>query len=306
MEDYVNPHIQEWQQYTQQMVEAMNSGDVERVEQLKALADEAYNQYKTEADKMYSCNGFSSCNEAIQDSLPRLVKENTKAVREIMQTIMEDNNLKAQLSFYNSINKCSSDDTISYINEAIQLVSPNIDLKTIKESNNKLIKLVRKYGILPESKFSDEKTRMFESCDYLMSHKKKITNLNEYTKSLNTLNEYVKQHKNNVNETKFNADAVMRDFDNKYYGLLNNEERNLFSEIVSEKTSKARKEQIFNEMKSECLKGVECLIRENKNEQEDLDLTHINENIKTKTFNEGTFIEDCAKFMSLREVLLEK
>ena len=307
MENYINPHIKDWEQYTKKMSEAMNNNDVENSDKYKALADAAYNEYKEDADKMYSCNGFASCNEAIQEALPRLIKENSKALKDIMNTIMEDKNLTAQLLFYKTINNCSTDDTSSYINEALNLVSNKIDRKTIKESNNKIIGLVRKYGILPETKFNDEQVKMFESCEYLLTNNKKISNLNTYTNHLNALNEYVKKHKVVVSENKKESlDSLIESYNNKYMPLLNGDERSLVSEIISEETTSKRKKEIFDEIRNECLNGIETMLKESKSNDDTNELNEIRNMLNSKTYTDETFIEECAKLMQIREVLFEK
>ena len=306
MEKYINPHMSTWEEYTRQMSEAMKKNDTVSAQKYKLLAESEYSRYKEDVEKMNSCNGFAACNAAIQEALPRLIKENTAAVKEIMQTIQEDNNLKAQASFYNSMHSCSANDTLGYINEAINLVASKIDLKTIKESNDKMVNLVRKYGILPENAFSDEKKKMFESCEYLLSHKKKIGNLNEYTNQINELNEYVKNNKVQVSEKKQSIASLIGEFNDKYTSMLNTSEIELFNEIVSEKTTDERKQEIFNEMKQECLNGLSQLLKEDNNSDDSQELSKINETINSKTFNNETFIADCAKLMELREILLEK
>ena len=202
MKKYINPNIEKWKTYVNEMSNAMKVNDIYKAEKYKSLAESAYKDYKEYTDKIQSCKGFSSCNAAITESLPRLLKENTKAVKEIMKTMLEDKNLKAQALFYSTINNCSSEDTASFINEALNLVDSKIDLKTINESNKKLVNLVQKYGIVPNKKFSDEQMNLFENCDYLMSHKKKISNLSEYTNHMNSINEYVKNHKAKIVENK--------------------------------------------------------------------------------------------------------
>lgn len=307
MENFVNPHMEKWAEYTQEMLKAMKENDVAKLEELKTLADKEYSEYKEFADKMYSCNGFEACNQAIQESLTTLVKTNTKAVKEIMTLIKEDKNLSAQFSFYNSLNDCNTNDTLAYITEALHLVSSKIDYKTINESNNKLISLVRKYGIVPKEKFSDDKKQLFENCEYILTNKKKISNLNNYSNKLNNIAEYVKNNITPLNENKENIFNLIENFETKYSDLLNEEEKSFVKEIADFRANAnvEKKQKFFESLKNQCIEEITKLIDES-NDDEKNDLIAIREDIKSREFCEETLVKNIAKLLELRDVLLDK
>lgn len=307
MDNFVNPHMEEWAKYTDLMKEAMLSNDIDTAQEMKDKADSEYAQYKEFADKMYSCNGFESCNQAIQESLDYLIKYNTKAVKEIMSLIKEDKNLSAQFSFYKSLNECSANYTIIYLNEALDIISNKIDYKTIKESNEKLVNLVRKYGIVPKNDYSDDKKKLFENCEYIITNKKKMSNLNEYSTRLKEVNDYICNNIKPINESKKTVYTLIEDYDKKYNSLLNEEEKSFVQEIMDWKNqgNSSKKQSFFESLKKECINGVNKLL-ETCSEEEKGDLTSIKEEINNKQFCEETLVKDVAKLLELRDVLLEK
>lgn len=307
MENFKNPHMESWLKYSYEMSDAMKNGDIDAANIAKQKADAEYEKYKEFADKMYTCNGFESCNEAIQQVMPRLIKENTTAVKEIISLIKEDSNLSAQFAFYDSLKKCNSNDIKSYINEALDLISSKINYKTIKESNKKMINFVRKYSIVPEQAYTNEEKQLFENCEYILTHPKRISNLNDYSNKMKMVENYVKTNIKPLNEEKINIYKLIEDYDKKYNSILNEEEKSFVQEIMDFKKNSnlSKKQNFFESLKNDCLKGVDKLL-ESCSENEKTELRSIKEEIKTRQFCEETLVQDVAKLLELRDVILDK
>ena len=308
MEKYVNPHMQEWQRYVNLMTESMKDNNIEDTERYKALVEEQYNKYKDDVEKMNACVNFESCNQAIQDALPRLIKENTNAVKEIINEIKNDKNLSAQQLFFASLSNYNATDATQYIQEALALVEAKIDRKTLKQSNEKLVNLVRKYGIIPENKFTENQVKLFENCDYLLAHKKKISNLNEYSNKLKWVSNYVQNNIKPINEKKEDIGKLIEDYNKKYLPILNEEEKSFVQEIMDFKKGydSQKKKSLFEKMKGDCLNGVEKLLENCTTDTEKAELMTIKEEITSKVFNETTLVQDMAKLLELRDILLDK
>ena len=193
------------------------------------------------------------------------------------------------------------------INESIDLLQNKIDYKTINESNKKLQKLVYKYGLAPEKKYTDDELKLFENCEYVLTHKKKISNLNEYSNSLNNISEYLKTKVKPVNEEKVNIFNMIESYNKKYSTLLNEEEKSFVQEIASFKNgvNTVRKQKFFESLKNECLNGINKLL-ETSSESEKHDLYAIKESINSKIFCEDTIVKDVAKLLELRDIILDK
>ena len=187
------------------------------------------------------------------------------------------------------------------------LLQNKIDYKTINESNKKLQKLVYKYGLAPEKKYTDDELKLFENCEYVLTHKKKISNLNEYSNSLNNISEYLKTKVKPVNEEKVNIFNMIESYNKKYSTLLNEEEKSFVQEIASFKNgvNTERKQKFFESLKNECLNGINKLL-ETSSESEKHDLYAIKESINSKIFCEDTIVKDVAKLLELRDIILDK
>lgn len=306
MENFNNPHMNQWYEYTQKMFDSMKNNNIEETDKYKELADAEYAKYKDFADKMWSCQNFGMCNESFINVLPTLFKTNKKAVNEITKLIKEDKNLNAQYKFFNSLNNCSSEDTMSYLKESLELINNTIDKNTLKESNKKLINLLRKYQIVNEDEISNEKKELFENCDYLFTNNKTFNNLNEYTSKLSNVKKYIDNNKS-LNESKINVFKLIEDYDKKYSSLLNEEEKSFVQEIMDfkKKDNNNKKQSFFEKMKNECINGIDKLL-ENSNDTEKYELLSIKEEITNKQYCEETLVKDMAKLLEIRDIILDK
>lgn len=306
MENFNNPHMNQWYDYTLKMLEAMKINNIEETDKYKQLADSEYEKYKEFADKMWSCQNFGMCNETFINVLPTLFKTNKKAVNAITNLIKEDKNLKAQYLFFNSLDNCTSDDTMSYIKESLDLLLTKIDVNTLQESNNKLISLIRKYEIINNDTITEDKKKLYENCDYLFKNKRTFNNLNQYTSTLSEVKNYIDKNKV-LKENNINVFKLIEDYDKKYSEILTEEEKSFVQEIMDfKKNDKAHKKQAFFEkMKNECIKGVDKLL-ETCTANEKNDLLTIKEEIVNKTYCEETLVKDMAKLLELRDIILDK
>ena len=191
--------------------------------------------------------------------------------------------------------------TSEYITESFNLACENIDIKTINESNKKLSDIIKKYNIKPSDFIPQEKLDLFENCNYVLSKKKKLTNLMEMKNSFDNVVSYVKNNINNLNENKKSNLSLIDEFNTKYGNKLNESEKLFVKEMISSKT--AKKETLFNNLKNECLKQLDKMKLDAKTDNDKLGLNELEEQIKSKMFNESTLIKDVAKLLELNVVL---
>lgn len=306
MEEY-NKYILLWSENIKKASEAMKEGSEINYRHHMEEADKAYEMYKKDVALTYECVNFGMANYIFEDALPRLFKTNNKAVKEFISTIKEDKNLRTQFNFYKALENYNKDlDAKEYISESLKLVNDNIDVKTIKESNSKLNKLIHKYGIKPMEFIPEDVKSLYESCDYLFTHKKNLNNLNQYTKNINSIIEYTSANYNKINESKKDFTKLVEEFDKKYSKVLNEEEKSFVKEIMDWKSgdSSNKKEKLFNKFKNECISTVDKLLQEANTDEKDGLLT-IKEQILNKMFCEETLVKDIAKLLEIRDVLMD-
>lgn len=297
-----NKYILNWRNNILEAAKALNNNDFALYENIMYNANNDYQDYKKDVELTYECTNFGMCNYIFEDALPTLFKENKKAIKEFINTIKEDKNLLSQFQFYKSLEKNNDNiNTSEYITESFNLACENIDINTINESNKKLSDIIKKYNIKPSDFIPQEKLDLFENCNYVLSKKKKLTNLMEMKNSFDNVVSYVKNNINNLNESKKSNLNLIDEFNTKYGNKLNESEKLFVKEMISSKTTK--KETLFNNLKNECLKQLDKLKLEAKTDNDKLGLNELEDQIKSKIFNESTLIKDVAKLLELNVVL---
>ena len=134
-----NKYILEWRNNILEAAKALNENNFSMYDKLMNEVSNNYNSYKRDVALTYECTNFGMCNYIFEDALPSLFKNKSNAVKEFITTIKEDKNLLSQFQFYKSLEKNNDKvNTNEYITESFNMACENIDMKTLKESNNKL------------------------------------------------------------------------------------------------------------------------------------------------------------------------
>ena len=297
-----NKYILEWRNNILEAAKALNENNFSMYDKLMNEVSNNYNSYKRDVALTYECTNFGMCNYIFEDALPSLFKNKSNAVKEFITTIKEDKNLLSQFQFYKSLEKNNENvNTNDYVTESFNLACENIDMKSLKESNNKLFKIIKKYNIKPNDFIPQEKLDLFENCNYIFSTKKKLSNLMEMKMSFDNVVEYTKKYYNSLNDSKGDTLNKINEFNEKYGNILTESEKTFVKEMFSSKSEK--KEKLFNNLKNECLMQINKLISEANNENDIIGLNELKEQINTKYFNETTLVQDVAKLLEINVVL---
>lgn len=300
-------YLKEWSETVDKAKVMLKKNNFQAYSALMEQANNVFEDYKRDSDLTYICKNFGMANHIFEDALPKLIKNDKKAVKEFMTTIKEDKNLSAQFNFYNALRNYTNDlDAREYVKESIEMLSKSVDKKTVAESNKKLGRIITEHDIKPSEEISDEYKELFEACNYVSRHDKKLSNLSLHTISTNVIVEHItKNGKDRKSENNESFESVVESFNKKYLPLLNEEEKSFVQEIMDAKhgSDKSRKEGLFNNLKNECIKCVNNLLGE-ASEDERIALNGVLEQINNKTFSESTLVEDIAKMLEIRDVLL--
>lgn len=296
---------QMWLDAMRKAASAMKSGDIEASENYMQEMEDTFERYKEACnyeDATINSN-FAALNTTLESVMPKLMVKNKKALRECVNLIKEDKNLLAQFKFCNSLRKFNCDtDAKDYIKESLELVSKDINRKTLRESNRKLAKLMLKYKIKPGSDINESEIKFANNCDYLLTHKKTLNNLTEYTNNLKDASEYIVENKKE-NDKKVNVLAMAEQVEKKL-NSLNEAEQALVKDIMMANSSVAesRRQNLFNKIKNECIDKINKMISENNGEEKER-LLNLKETIMLKEYDKNSIVGDIAKLLEIGAVL---
>lgn len=268
---------------------------------------EAYKKQMNDTDNAYNATAIE-LGSMFESALPTLFVKNKKAVKEIIKLIKEDNNLKYQLQFFETLK--NYDGTVNakeFINESIDLASKNIDLKTLKESNKKLASLIIKHNLQDNAILDENKLALYNAGTFLLTHKKKLSNLSQISKNKTIVENYINEHKKTIEENKIEKiNQITEEFDEKL-SQLNEDEHSLVMDIIDSKSANAdeKKEKFFNEIKDKCLDKIDKILSDSDDE-DNAELTKIKDEISSMKYNKENVIKDVAKLLEIGSVLSDK
>lgn len=288
------------------MKEAFERKDFDTYDSAKSLLDEAVEECReivmlTNESKT---SNFGLLNYIIEESLPELFKNNQQTVAKIMKTIKEDKNLSSQFKFYHALKNFHGDNALAFVKESLELVNEDINKTSVRKSGSKLSKIMLENNIIP-TRLIDKNTRTFyENCDYLLTKKKRITNLTEMEDKTKAVGEYIATHVKSINEAKKTTLQMIDEYEKTLQESLTNEERSLVQDIIDFKTPgiNERKEKMFNQLKNECLNKVDEMLSENANGTK---LNMLKNQLNEKQFCEDSIVKDIAKLLEIRDILYE-
>jgi hypothetical protein len=284
--------------------EAMRAGNIEEAEKHMQEMEDTFERYKEACnyeDSMLDSN-FAAINTTLESVMPKLMVKNKKALKECVNMIKEDKNLLAQFKFCNSLRKFNCDtDAKDYINESLNLVVKDIDYKTLKESNRKFAKLLIKHNIKP-SEINESEMTFAKNCDYLLTHKKTLNNLTEFTNNLKSASDYIVENKK-LNDRKVDVLSMAEQVEKKL-NSLNEAEQALVKDIMMANTTVAesRRENLFNKIKNECIEKINKMIDENTGSEKER-LLNLKETILLKEYDKNNVVGDIAKLLEIGAVL---
>jgi hypothetical protein len=302
--DEKQKYIKIWEAAVAKAREAMEQGGIEAAEKYVQEMEDAFERYKEACnfeDSMIDSN-FATINATLESVLPKLMAKNKKALRECVKLIKEDKNLLAQFKFCNALRKFNCDtDAKDYINESLKLVSKDINYKTLKESNRKFAKLLIKYNIKP-SNINENEMKFAKNCDYLLTHKKSLNNLTNFTNNLKSASDYLVENKK-LNENKVDILSMAEQVEKKL-SSLNEAEQALVKDIMMANSSGAetRRMNLFNKIKNECIEKINKMISENEGDEKER-LLNLKETIMLKEYDKSNIVGDIAKLLEIGAVL---
>lgn len=305
----------------QEAVDCYLNKDFENGDKHITLANDILDRYKksaivsesTSPEEVYGDNlSFGIIQEVFENNIPSMydTKIGKSFLKKYMKLIKEDKNLMEQFSFYHSIVEANNiSDINEFVNETIEC-APKIDKKSIKESNMKLINLLRNAGLDENySNLDEEKRTLYESIDFLLFNTKNIKNLSSFVNAKTNIREYIESHieENNVRKlqegimksTKADREEVKKNLPESREAFVRN------IALERQRVREERMESIFEKCKNETLNTINGVLDECEDEVLRNRITSIKEKIENKSFSKDRLSADIAEMMNINSTLTE-
>ena len=279
------------------------------------LFDSSLLEMKSESGKMTQLYGearnFGVIYNVFEQNINNIYQDESRKhiIKEVYNLIKNDKILNEQFKIYDMFEKPVGIENIKdFVNEATNLIT-HFDGKQIKESNEKLIKLIRDNKLDEYVSIPEETENLYEAIEYVILNKKTFDNVNKFIKAENVITEYIENsQKNSINENKekFSFDKFKEDLDREETKInedMNEEEKKLLNMFTDPKTNK---KSIFENYKSETLnkiKGAMQISEENDREQ----WNKIYESVNSKTYSDKLTqnIINCAEMLEICSTIEE-
>lgn len=301
-------YIKQWQDATIQMNEAIQKNDFQMADKLMLESEKAYNRYK-ECTKLPALNekkSFGELHALLEQRLADLYLNDKEVMKECLNFIKKDKNLINEFKFIDALRNYGCEGNArEYVSESLELIASHIDRKTLNESNRKFAQFLAEKEIGLET--IDESAKAFySSCDKILREEKKINNLTSYNNTLNEIANYIQEHKVVVKESKPSFKELCEKLDQKL-NLLSEEDRTLVQDIIDFKQPMVEQNQqkLFNSFKKECLTAINELKSKQPTQDELQSLELLESQILNKEYNKATIVQDFAKLLEIRDVLME-
>ena len=292
-------YVGQWQRNAIKINEAMQKGDFELTDKLMKESADLYEKFKAISmlPEQYKGMSFGELNHIVENQL----LDNKEVLDECIKQIKGDSNLLSQFRFINSLRNYNCEGkAVEYVTEALNMAIQKIDRKTIKESTEKFSEVLVDNDV-ENVKINEDEAKFYKNCAKLLSERKKMSNLSDYTNTLNEVADYVEKHKRE------NIDEMVQKLSDKM-SQLTEDSRELVKDIINFKAPmvEERHKKILDKFKNECLSGIKKLKEETTDPKELQKLDGIKEMIESKEYCKETIVEDLAKMLEIRDILLEK
>lgn len=290
----------------QRALDHLEKGNIEEFETDRALANKFFDEMNAEEEEMDALynesRNFGIIYQVIESNVPTLLetKEGQKVLRNIIKTIKGNKILHEQFKAYNNLQPLHKINNVDeYITESLSLV-PKFNKKDVKENNERLIKLIKKYNLDEMIDIDDEKLNLFESIEFVTMNKKSLKNIDDYVNATKMIKESIINLP--VSETKdFSIEDYAEEINNVSENIakeLNSAEIKLLKEVTN-----GNSEEYFNECKSKTLSKLDEMISNEKDIETKSRLSKIYEKINNKRYNKKNAIVDIAEMVEMQDAI---
>lgn len=293
------------------------NGDKNRAEANKYfdLASEEIRSEEGQKNQLYGeSRNFGIIYNVIEQNLNGDVlhdEKTKKLIKETYTTIKKDKILNEEFRIYDLFEKANNIENVKdFVNESLSLID-KIDKNEIKESNEKLIKIIRENKLDEFVEIPEDLENLYEAIEFTILNKKNFNNLNDFIKAQNVIVEHIENsQKKTVNEEKFSNEEMFNNFEQ----TMETEQKNI-DESINEEEKKllenflkpnANQKLLFEEQKLKTLKKLTDVIKKSDDEDK-CSWNEIYEKINNKEFSDklSENIVSCAEMMEICSTIEE-
>jgi ribonuclease D len=112
------------------------------------------------------------------------------------------------------------------------------------------------------------------------------------------------KHKDDKINESVDPQQLIEEFENKLKDTLTESEMSFVKEITDWRSpiAEQRKEKLFNKFKNECIDKVNDMLKEDAGNAE---LESLKKQLEEQKFNKETIVQDIAKLLEIRDILLD-
>jgi ribonuclease D len=123
--------------------------------------------------------------------------------------------------------------------------------------------------------------------------------------SSNNISDYMEKHKGDIIKEQVDPDKLIKEFKERLKETLTESEMSFVQEITDWRSpiAEQRKEKLFNKFKNECIDKVNEMLKEDAG---NVELEGLKKQLEEQKFNKDSIVQDIAKLLEIRDILLDK
>lgn len=232
-----------------------------------------------------------------------LKTKNRKALVEVKKLFDSNETLKREFEIYNAFNTINEGiDIEKYVKDVLNL-TPKMTVKELKENNQKLIDLIRKYDGNELIEISDKDMELYEAIEYVITKNKTAKNLQDFILSEQKIVEYLKDNTLKTETSIIDEGSIEESIEKIkeiYNKTLNENERDLLDNVAKNGNNI---EEVFNSVKKKITETVKKALSESDDMTKDRwkqVLEHINE----MKYEENNGVDNLVKLFEIKDTFI--
>lgn len=277
-------------------------GEIDRKEANKYF-DSANQEVSAEAEKVSNLYGegrnFGIIYKVIEENTNGLLEDKKKrdAYAKIIKLIREDKVLKKQFKLYEAFRNAENVEYPEiFVQDVVNVACTGLNKKKITESNDKLLKLISEANLNELVDIDDDEMDLYESIEYLITHKPTFENMKDYSNAKGVVSEYIKRNCVKTDDNTLTEEDYrkkLKEITEKYSNGITESEM----ELVKLVETTEDKEGLFEARRSEAIKSIKESIGDDSSDV----IVQLNE----MEYNPNTLLSDIAKFAEISQIMSE-
>lgn len=303
----INKLRNEGSETMERALESFRNGDYTDAEQLRQKANEMFDRLSEELGKedkelnsLYGeSRNFGIIYQTFEHNIQEMMKtpQGKKVLSEAIGMIKSDKNLKGQFDVYQSLSNGNTGHPELYVESVLKLM-PTASAESIKESNDRFIKALRRLDTLNEYFDIDEKVAdCYEAVDKLLTIRQSPDTMNDIVEAKAKLVEYVTSipaEKYGTNEK--NIDSIIENIRNRA-DFATAEEYKLYREIMVCEDKKA----LFEKYRAETLESIGSVMNESSEKAAEWQPTY--EQVRKFAFDKSNPVMSIAMLAEIKGIV---